>query len=156
MVAVVVEGVLGGLSHLHGRGIIHRDIKPANTLVRPSSHGTEVVISDFGWCKEVAPGPSTPGVVTLPYRAPEVVLGCNDYTFPVDVWSVGIMLAELCACKPFAPQSWRGRKPQQSLLIAIDGLSGPLCEDEWPGINDLATWMQRSEEVILARKGQPQ
>ena len=109
MVAAVAEGVLGGLSHLHGHDIIHRDIKPANTLVRPSPHGIEVVISDFGWCKKAAPGPLTPGVVTLPYRAPEIELGCKGYSFPVDVWSVGIMLAELCACKTFASQSWRSR-----------------------------------------------
>ena len=155
MVAAVAEGVLGGLSHLHGHDIIHRDIKPANTLVRPSPHGIEVVISDSGWCKTAAPGPSTPGVVTLPYRAPEIELGCNSYSFPVDVWSVGIMLAELCACKSFASQSWRSRKPQHSLLIAIDGLSGPICEDEWPGLSDLTGWIRMAKDVIYWRKGQP-
>ena len=159
MVAAVAEGVLGGLVHLHGRGIIHRDIKPGNTLVRPRPHGTEVVISDFGWCKAASlgfwPGPWTPGVVTVPYRAPEIELGCKVYGFPADVWSVGIMLGELCSGRTFAPGSWRGTKPQHCLLIAIDGLSGPLGEDEWPGLGDLPGWTRRGADVILGRKGQP-
>ena len=77
IVAAVAEGVLGGLSHLHGLNIIHRDIKPENTLVRPFPHGIQVVISDFGWCKDAKPGTWTPSVVTVPYRAPEIGLGCD-------------------------------------------------------------------------------
>ena len=152
IVAAVAEGVLGGLSHLHGLNIIHRDIKPENTLVRPYPHGIQVVISDFGWCKDAKPGTWTPGVVTVPYRAPEIELGC-DYSFPADVWSVGIMLAELCECKAFARNSAKPKKNGHDLLIAIDGISGPICEDEWPDLIHLDVWMRRKGDVISHRKG---
>ena len=152
IVAAVAEGVLGGLSHLHGLNIIHRDIKPENTLVRPYPHGIQVVISDFGWCKDAKPGTWTPNVVTVPYRAPEIELGC-DYSFPADVWSVGIMLAELCECKAFARNSAKPKKTGHDLLIAIDGISGPICEDEWPDLIHLDVWMRRKGDVISHRKG---
>ena len=41
-------------------------------------------------------------VVTLWYRAPEVLLGC-PYATPVDIWSVGCILAELNTLKPLFP-----------------------------------------------------
>ena len=101
---------------------------------------------------EKKPVEMTPGAVTVPYRAPEIELGCN-YSFPADLWSVGIMLAGLSEGKTFAPQTGRGKKPQHDLLIAIDGLSGPICEDVWSGINDLAVWIHRGDDVTSARKG---
>jgi serine/threonine protein kinase len=42
------------------------------------------------------PAPGTPRqIVTLWYRAPEVLLGTTHYSTPVDMWSVGCIMAEL-------------------------------------------------------------
>ena len=42
-------------------------------------------------------------VVTLWYRAPEILLGCKTYALPVDMWSVGTILAEMATKKPMVP-----------------------------------------------------
>ena len=38
--------------------------------------------------------------MTLWYRAPEILLGCMDYSTPVDIWSAGCIFAELCLKRP--------------------------------------------------------
>jgi serine/threonine protein kinase len=42
-------------------------------------------------------------VVTLWYRAPEILLGSRQYSTPVDVWSVGCIFAEMVNQKPLFP-----------------------------------------------------
>jgi cyclin-dependent kinase 2 len=42
-------------------------------------------------------------VVTLWYRAPEILLGARHYSTPVDVWSVGCIFAEMVNQKPLFP-----------------------------------------------------
>ncbi len=42
-------------------------------------------------------------VVTLWYRAPEILLGGRQYSTGVDMWSVGAIFAEMCTRKPLFP-----------------------------------------------------
>lgn len=42
-------------------------------------------------------------VVTLWYRAPEILLGAKHYSTPVDVWSLGCIFAEMINMKPLFP-----------------------------------------------------
>ena len=42
-------------------------------------------------------------VVTLWYRAPEILLGGRQYSTGVDMWSVGCIFAEMCTRKPLFP-----------------------------------------------------
>jgi len=42
-------------------------------------------------------------VVTRWYRAPEIMLACHEYSYPIDVWSVGCIFAELLLRKPYFP-----------------------------------------------------
>lgn len=83
---------LRGVDFMHSNRVLHRDLKPQNILV--TSNG-EVKLADFGLSRlYVFKMNLTPGIATLWYRAPEVLLNCN-YATPVDLWSVGCIFAEL-------------------------------------------------------------
>ncbi len=88
--------ILKGLIYLHNQNVIHRDIKGANILI--SSDGT-AKLADFGLARIYYPGDKkavyTNRVVTLWYRAPELLLGARNYSDTVDTWSLGCVFAEL-------------------------------------------------------------
>lgn len=82
------------VEYMHMNEIMHRDLKISNILV--NKHG-DIRIADFGLARELGPEYKnyTKKVVTLWYRAPEILLGCKDYSTPSDVWALGCILAEL-------------------------------------------------------------
>merc|ERR1712059_141089 len=91
--------LLRAIHHLHDNWILHRDIKASNLLL---SHKGILKIGDFG----LARGYGSPlkkytsVVVTLWYRAPELLLGAKEYSTMIDLWSVGCVFAELLTMKP--------------------------------------------------------
>ena len=94
----IVQQLLRGVDHLHSLFIVHRDLKPSNILYKDGV----IKICDFGLARRCA-NPSrrlTPCVMTLWYRAPEVILGTEKYSFPVDIWSCGCIAAELLTGTP--------------------------------------------------------
>jgi len=98
-----IHQVLLGVKSAHAHGVIHRDLKPQNILLDLA--GGVVKIADFGLSRTILPAACgrrsmTLEVVTLLYRAPEILLGCTRYTSSVDLWSVGCVLAELVLGMP--------------------------------------------------------
>jgi serine/threonine protein kinase len=85
----VLRQVLQALQYLETLNIAHRDIKPSNILINESG---EVKLADFGLAKKLRKL-STVKVVTLWYRAPELLLGIRGYSPKVDIWSVGCLAA---------------------------------------------------------------
>ncbi|KAL0237555.1 hypothetical protein PCE1_000949 [Barthelona sp. PCE] len=90
------------LKYLHSAQIIHRDIKPSNILIKANC---EIKICDFGLARVQGPEQYsadrlTPYVATRWYRAPEVMLGFDYYSEKLDMWSVGLILAELLGRAP--------------------------------------------------------
>lgn len=95
--------LLSGLQHCHGRGILHRDIKGSNLLIDKNGM---LKIGDFGLANYFTPNqkrPLTNRVVTLWYRAPELLLGATNYGVAIDLWSAGCLLAEMFSGRPIMP-----------------------------------------------------
>merc|ERR1719432_387725 len=88
-----------GLLFCHQRRVMHRDLKPANLLIDKDG---VIKIVDFGLARAfgIPVRVYTHEVVTLWYRAPEVLLGCPKYSCPLDVWSLGTIFAEMLNRKP--------------------------------------------------------
>ena len=95
--------LLNGLAWCHSHRIFHRDLKPQNLLVQPSRGLLK--LGDFGLTRafSLPLRTYTHEVVTLWYRAPEILLGAKDYACPVDMWSVGCVLGEMATGKPMFP-----------------------------------------------------
>jgi cyclin-dependent kinase len=97
MVKSMMYQLLKGVAHMHKLGVMHRDLKPQNMLVDESKEHPLLKTADLGLGRHFSvPIKSyTHEIVTLWYRAPEVLLGCTHYAPAVDMWSVGCMFAEL-------------------------------------------------------------
>jgi len=125
------QQLLQGLTFCHQRRIVHRDLKPQNLLI--DKKGT-LKIADFGLARAfcVPVRQYTHEVVTLWYRAPEILLGSATYSIPVDMWSAGCIFAELLTKKPIFP----GDSEIDQLFKIFRQLGTP-TEDIWHGCTSL-------------------
>lgn len=91
-----------GIKYCHSHRVLHRDLKPQNLLISSSGN---LKLADFGLARAfgVPLRTYTHEVVTLWYRAPEILLGGRQYSTGVDMWSVGCIFAEMCTRKPLFP-----------------------------------------------------
>ncbi|KAL1514549.1 hypothetical protein AB1Y20_003646 [Prymnesium parvum] len=143
----VMRQLLDGLGYLHRSWIMHRDIKPSNILMSVDSH---VKIADFGLARIFRSplralhhdGP----VVTVWYRAPELLLGSKQYTSAVDVWACGCIMAEMMLTRAlFTGSEAKGNELQQDQLVKVFRVLGKPRPDEWPKLTELPHWPQVSQ-----------
>mmetsp|Transcript_32274 Transcript_32274/g.78506 ORF Transcript_32274/g.78506 Transcript_32274/m.78506 type:complete len:360 (-) Transcript_32274:1204-2283(-) len=102
-VKTLVQQLLSALDFCHGHSMIHRDVKPSNLLI---SCDAGLMLADFGLSRHIYQGQRcTVNVVSLWYRAPELLMQRNfsSYSFGIDLWAVGCVLAELLEGSPLIP-----------------------------------------------------
>jgi len=121
LISQLCADMLLGLHALHALGIAHRDVKPCNMLInrcgvrRGAPPRPVLCLCDLGAAKKLGGGGdgrdaprqlSTPFIVSLPYRAPELLWGSICYGLAVDMWSAGCVAAEMFIASPlFYPTS---------------------------------------------------
>lgn len=111
---------------------MHRDLKPSNLLV--DQKGQHIKLADFGLARTFGlPLKSyTHEVVTLWYRAPEILLGQKVYSTAVDMWSIGCIFFEMAHKRPlFYGDSEIGQ------IFKIFKILGTPTDETWQGIGEL-------------------
>jgi protein kinase len=116
--------ILTGLVAVHRQGFFHRDLKPDNLLWQ----GLTLKIADFGLAREIRSRPPfTEYCGTRWYRAPEIILRSEFYNSPVDIWSAGVIMAELFLGKPV----FQGTS-ETDQIYKIFGVLGTPTQRTWP------------------------
>ncbi|XP_072207726.1 cyclin-dependent kinase 3 [Excalfactoria chinensis] len=123
--------LLQGVSFCHSHRVIHRDLKPQNLLINEAG---AIKLADFGLARAfgVPLRTYTHEVVTLWYRAPEILLGCKYYSTAVDMWSIGCIFAEMVTRKAL----FQGDSEIDQLFRIFRVLGTP-TEATWPGVSQL-------------------
>ena len=123
--------ITSAIRYCHSKRILHRDLKPQNLLI--DKNGV-IKLADFGLARAfgVPIKTLTHEVLTLWYRAPEILLGQKEYSTPVDIWSLGLIFFEMAHRKPlFAGDS------EIDQIFKIFQMHGTPNEETWPGITRL-------------------
>jgi len=126
--------LLRGITYCHLHRVLHRDLKPQNLLINREGF---LKLADFGLARAfgIPVRSYTHEVVTLWYRAPDVLMGSRKYSTPVDIWSVGCIFAEMVNGRPLFP----GNTDQDQLQRIFKVLGTP-NEGMWPTITELPDW----------------
>ncbi|KOC10912.1 serine/threonine-protein [Aspergillus flavus AF70] len=130
-IKTLLSQVLSGLDFLHSQWIMHRDLKTSNLLM---NNRGEIKIADFGMARYYGDPPPklTQLVVTLWYRAPELLLGAEKYGTEIDMWSIGCIFGELLTKEPLLQG-----KNEVDQVSKIFALTGPPTPQTWPGFRSL-------------------
>ncbi|XP_050552528.1 serine/threonine-protein kinase PITSLRE-like [Spodoptera frugiperda] len=130
-VKCLMKQLLRAVQHLHDHHVMHRDLKTSNILL--SNEGV-LKVADFGMAREYELNPRlyTPAVMTRWYRAPEILLLLKEYSYPVDIWSIGCIFAELVTLRPLFPGS-----SELDQMTKIFKTLGTPSDSIWPGFSEL-------------------
>ena len=144
----IMQQILSGMAHIHNAWYIHRDMKTSNILVHRTGR---IAIADFGLARQYTNPPRalTQLVVTLWYRAPELLFGETYYGPPVDMWSIGCIFGELI--RKDAPLKGEGELDQIDQIFSLVGVPNA---ESWPSFEKLPSsrlmrWKPRKEEILL-------
>lgn len=89
-----MEKLLEALNFCHGQGIMHREIRPHNVMI---DH-TQRKLRLLGWESAQFHVPGSRYDVRVSrgiIKAPELLLGYEQYDYSIDIWNVGAMFASM-------------------------------------------------------------
>jgi serine/threonine protein kinase len=165
-VKYVSRQLLDATKHMHERGVLHRDLATKNILFNLSG---EIKVCDFGisrmgfgmdeeyglLCAKNLEDPNM--IVSLPYRAIELLLGDRKYGPALDVWSVGCMIGEIFLCQAGRRQTFFGGDPRnpnrtpEAVVEEIFKILGRPVDATWPGVTNLSLWGKFTIAIQAAR-----
>eukprot|EP00026_Physarum_polycephalum_P013029 Phypoly_transcript_13389.p1 GENE.Phypoly_transcript_13389~~Phypoly_transcript_13389.p1 ORF type:complete len:343 (+),score=67.99 Phypoly_transcript_13389:2-1030(+) len=128
-IKTLMHQLLSAIAFLHENWVIHRDLKTSNLLY---SNSGQLKVADFGLAKCFPMRSYTPTVVTLWYRAPELLLGQEKYSPALDMWSIGCIFAELVSKEALL----QGRSELEQINRMFK-LLGSANDTIWPGFSQL-------------------
>lgn len=126
--------LLQGIAYCHEHRVLHRDLKPQNLLINREG---ALKLADFGLARAfgIPVRSYTHEVVTLWYRAPDVLMGSRKYSTPVDIWSVGCIFREMVTGRAFFTGN-----TELDQLVRIFKVLGTPTEESWPSARGLPEW----------------
>ena len=143
---------------IHKKGIVHRDIKLGNIIVGESD---KVTLLDFGMAKQIDTClKRTYSICGTPYAMAPEQLSAHGYSFPVDLWALGVLLFEMLegSFKRDAIVFTRGSFELQNLIRGLlridwkDDLGEPLIDQSFFkrfGFQDILShpWVLKHQQV---------
>lgn len=150
MLKSIMWQILDGVSYLHQNWILHRDLKPANIMVTVDGC---VKIGDLGLARKFNNMVQTlytgdKVIVTIWYRAPELILGARHYTPAIDLWAVGCIFAELIGLRPIFKGEEAKMESKKSVLFQANQFQkilevmGSPDHKIWPNIDSYPEYLQ--------------
>ncbi|KAL7184949.1 hypothetical protein ACSBR2_026985 [Camellia fascicularis] len=134
----LMHQLLDGLAYCHSQKLLHRDLKPQNLLIDCSKHILK--LADFGSAREIGVPLQTytegEKVASLWYKAPELLLGGQKYSTPVDIWSAGCVFAELVIQQPLFDGA-----TDFVQVIKVFSIMGKPNEETWPGVTSICDFL---------------
>lgn len=126
--------LLKGIDFCHTNRVLHRDLKPQNLLI---NNRGQLKLGDFGLARAFGIPVNTFSneVVTLWYRAPDVLLGSRTYNTSIDIWSAGCIMAEMYTGRPLFPGT-----TNEDQLIRIFRIMGTPSDRTWPKVSQFSEY----------------
>ncbi|CAO0792705.1 unnamed protein product [Mucor circinelloides] len=135
--------LLKGIAFCHSHRVLHRDLKPQNLLInKVNTTKGELKLGDFGLARAygIPVRSYSHEVVTLWYRAPDVLMGSRQYSTSIDLWSAGCIFAEMASGRPLFP----GNSISDQLQRIFKVLGTP-TEETWPKVSQLPEYKRDFE-----------
>merc|ERR1712048_615332 len=108
--------------YIHSEGMVaHRDLKPENIAVDGEGSSARAQLVDFGSAVDISNGNVSDVVGTMPFMAPEVIMGESYKPSGADIWSYGVIMLEMiCGINKMRKMLRWERSPSPSTRRAAD------------------------------------